>query len=110
MAELLDHELWVIGEKRLELAKQNRPGERAPAYHYPLQLGESAIALVKQTHCEAPRSWWKRAGLGLAYEIAWSHTSRREEGSYQPVAAAFLAALEAECPAPPWLYSRDSSA
>lgn len=107
----------ALKERRLALAGQ--PYDQDQHFHF--QRIEECVELLRLMLLEPPRQWWSRGGLHLGYYLSSFYEFHIKEdrasgslseeierqGPYQPVADAFLAVLESECPPPDWQASID---
>lgn len=111
---LLSEQLRAIEEKRLEIASLKEWNDYTSAYGSALSMAEAIIKMLTLIYFDPSQKWRTRGGLALANSLTVVHTFRIEcleslsedfpyQSPYQPVADAFLAALEAECPPPDWL-------
>ncbi len=105
----------ALEERRLALAGQPYDQDQ----HFHLQRIWDSLKLLRLMLLEPPRQWWSRGGLHLGYYLSSFYEfyikEDRASGSlseeiesqdpHQPVADAFLAALESECPPPDWQAS-----
>lgn len=105
--------------KALELGLRKRRVEfsGSPAKYAYLGVSLACVGAVQNICCSAPEQWWDREVFGLSTKLTFLFDVRKDEclvpadrlaelrrtGPMQPVATAFLAALEAECPPPDWL-------
>lgn len=88
------------------------PEDRTALYEdHRLQFAALCVEIARFIQLYGPEEWWLTGGTNLVSGIFFLHRRRIElfpeaadEGAYRPVADAFLAALEAECPPPNWLY------
>lgn len=108
-----NHQQRLIQEARRVNDGNSKAEPEEPLWHYEqhlLQLASQCVETARHVQLFPPEQWWLTFGDHLVGRFCWTHRWRikrfpeaEEGGPYRPVADAFLAAIEAECPLPDWL-------